>query len=95
MINFGQDFRRRLMRPIPRLQVGCGECASVAAARIAGRLRGLARDDPAGFERIGNQRNHDHCDQNQFNHKVFHQRPPKHLHFSACVGLLKSPITAR
>jgi hypothetical protein len=49
-------------------------------------------DGPAGFERIGNQRNDDHCDQDQFDHKVFHERPPSTCSILRASDLLESPI---
>jgi len=75
--------------------VGCGECASVTAVQLADRSRGLAMDGPARFERIGNQRNDNHCDQDQFDHKVFHERPPnEYVQHSACAGTSEESDTA-
>ena len=69
---------------------GCGECALVRAAELAERPRGIAMDDPAGLERIRNQRNDDHCNQDQFDHKVFHEVPPNTFTILRAPELRKS-----
>jgi hypothetical protein len=48
-------------------------------------------DGPTGVQRIRNQRNGDHCDQDQFDHKVFHERPPNTCSILRASELLQSP----